>query len=64
MHIEQLSPTVVFKHQIVLNIWALTLESLSLRFANNKGTDQPAHPGSLIRAFCLSILATSKISIF
>ena len=39
--------------------------------ANNKGTDQPAHPHSLISSFVIrlleiviSILATSEISIF
>ena len=40
-------------------------------FANNKGADQPAHPGSLISAFVICLygsiicrLAMSKISIF
>ena len=42
-----------------------------LRFANNKGADQPAHPRSLISAFVIRVsertiskLATSEISIF
>ena len=42
-----------------------------LRFANNTGTDQPAHPRSLISTFVIrflqpiiSRLATCKISIF
>ena len=42
-----------------------------LGYANNKGTDQPAHPRSLTSAFVtrlleriISKLATSKISIF
>ena len=41
-----------------------------LRFANNKGADQPAHPRGLISAFVIhyfestiSKLTTSKISI-
>ena len=41
------------------------------RFVNNKGTDQPAHPGRPISTFVIhflesiiSKLATSKISIF
>ena len=41
------------------------------RFANNKGPDQPAHPGKLISAFVIHLLkiiisklATSEISIF
>ena len=41
------------------------------RFANNKGPDQPAHLGSLIRAFVIRFLesiicklATGEISIF
>ena len=40
-------------------------------FANNKGTDQPAHPRSLISAFVIPLLETiiswlakSEISIF
>ena len=39
-------------------------------FANNKGTDQPEHPGRLISAFVVRLLesksklASSKISIF
>ena len=44
----------------------------SLRgFANNKGADQPAHPGNLISAFVIHLLesiisklATSEFSIF
>ena len=42
-----------------------------LRFANNKGADQPAHPHSLISTIVIrflesivSILATSKVLIF
>ena len=49
---------------------ALTRENLSSVFANNKGTDQPAHPPSLISAFIIcfferiiSKLATSEIPI-
>ena len=44
---------------------------MSSMFNNNKGTDQPAHPRSLISAFVIGLLesyisrlATSKISIF
>ena len=51
--------------------WASTQENLSSGFANNKGTDQPAHLHSLISAFVIQLLesfisrlATSKISIF
>ena len=48
------------------------LEKTCLRmFANNTDSDQPAHPGSLIRAFVvrflksiISRLATSEMSIF
>ena len=46
-------------------------ENLSLGFANNKGADQPAHPGSLISVFVICFLesticklATGEISIF
>ena len=51
-------------------LWAMMRENLSLGFANNKDTDQPAHPHRLIRAFVIhflesiSKLATSKISFF
>ena len=50
-------------------IWATSWENQLLRYANNKGADQPAQPRSLISTFvdcCLdsiiSILAKSKIS--
>ena len=51
---------------------ASTQETRCLRgFANNKGSDQPAHPRRLISAFVIrflgstiSILAASEISIF
>ena len=50
---------------LMLNIiiWASTRETCLQEFANNKGADQPVHPGNLIRAFVirLSMLATSKI---
>ena len=53
-------------------IWASTRENLSSGFANNNGTDKPAHEGRLISAFVirflerffLSKLATCAISIF
>ena len=52
-------------------IWASMQENPSSWFPNNKGTDQPAHPRSLISAFVIRLLeciistpATSKISIF
>ena len=32
-------------------LWAFMRETLTLLHANNKGADQPAHPGSLISAF-------------
>ena len=31
--------------------WVTSWENLILPYANNKSADQPAHPGSLIRAF-------------
>ena len=47
------------------------LKTRSLGVANNKGADQPAHPGRLITAFVIRILesimyklATSEASIF
>ena len=53
------------------NNWAATQENLSSMVANNKGADQPAHPGSLISAFVIQVLesiisglAMSEISIF
>ena len=51
-------------------IWALRRKNLSSRFATNKGTDQHAHPHSLVAVFIhifeiiISKLATSEISIF
>ena len=36
--------------------WALMQDNLSLGFANNKDTDQPAHPCSLISAFVICLL--------
>ena len=51
--------------------WAPTQENLSSGFANNKGSDQPAHLGRLISAFLIlflesiiSKLASREISIF
>ena len=54
----------------VLNyVWAMSWQNLFLRYANNKGADQPAHPCNLNSTFvvcCLDstipILAKSKIS--
>ena len=55
--------------QIVGHISAASLENLFMPYANTKGTDQPAHPRSLISAFvvrCLNsiiyINVISKIS--
>ena len=36
--------------------WALSRETLNLVHAHNKGSDQPAHPRSLISAFVASFL--------
>ena len=54
-----------------ISIWALTRENLLSEFANNKGTDQSAHPCRLISTFVVHLLesivpklATSEISIF
>ena len=50
-------------------IWATSWENLFLPYANNKGTDQPVHPCSLISTFvvrCLDsiipLVSLSKIS--
>ena len=55
----------------ISSIRASTWETLSLTFVNNKGTDEPAHPCSLISAFAIHVLksmifklASSEISIF
>ena len=37
-------------------IWAMSWENLFMPYVNNKGTDQPAHPRSLISAFVVSCL--------
>ena len=49
--------------------WATSWENLFMPYANNKGTDQPVHPHSLISAFvvcCLDsiipLLAIAEIS--
>ena len=51
-------------------LWASTPQNLSSGVANNKGTDQPAHPRRLISAFVIRLLesiisklASSEISI-
>ena len=51
--------------------WASTWENLSSGVWNNTGTDQPAHPRSLISAFVIHFsesiickLATGEIPIF
>ena len=53
------------------DILASTRERLTLLNTNNKGTDQPAHPRSLVSAFVVcfqesnkTTLATIKMSIF
>ena len=43
-------------------IWALTRDTLALLLANNKGADQPAHPGSLLSAFVICYLNNSKVT--
>ena len=60
------------RHRLTLSSYGPRREKTCLwGFANNKGTDQPAHPRSLISAFVIRLsrnkisrLATSKISIF
>ena len=38
------------------DLWALSQEYLILLYANNKGTDQPAHPRSLTdQRLCFSL---------
>ena len=57
---------------IILKYMGLDSRKTCLRgFANNKGTDQPAHPRSLISAFIIHLsesiiskLATSEILLF
>ena len=51
------------------NIWATSWENVFMPYANNKGTDQPAHSRNLISAFLvccrdsiIPLLAVSKIS--
>ena len=55
----------------VMHIWALMRENLSLVFASNKGTDQPAHLCSLMSTFVIHLfksiiskLAAREIPIF
>ena len=49
--------------------WTMSWENLFMQYANNKGSDQPAHPLSLISAFVVGfldsiipVLAISEIS--
>ena len=44
---------------LICMIWASTWESLILLHVNNKGTDQPAHPHSLISAVVIRALESS-----
>ena len=53
----------------VVLIWATSWENLFMPYANNKSTDQPAHPRSLISAFVvrwldsiIPLVSISKIS--
>ena len=59
-HQEQLGQQIWFWHLLCMHKvtlkGALTRENLSSGFANNKGTAQPAHPRSLIRAFVIPLL--------
>ena len=55
----------------IFNYQTVTQENLSPGFANNKGTDQTAHPRSLIGVFVIRYLETRvakpvscKISLF
>ena len=41
--------------------WATSWENLFLSYMNNKGTDQPAHPRSLISAFVVRCLDSNEI---
>ena len=57
--------------RVLDSIWASTPENLYSVFAKIKGTDQPAHPHSLISAFIILLLesiiyklATNKLSIY
>ena len=42
------SNTYRFTCYVSLNNWDWTLENMTILHANNKGTDQPAHPHSLV----------------
>ena len=41
---------------MIYHIWASSWENLFLPYANNKGADQPVHPGSLISTFVVRSL--------
>ena len=41
---------------ISFNIWALMRENFSLMFANDKGTDKPAHWPSMISTIVIDFL--------
>ena len=51
---------VMLEHLRYFEIWAMSWHNLLLLYANNKGTDQPAHSSSLISAFVVHCLGSIK----
>ena len=49
----------VFVGVISNRIWAMSWENLFMPYANNKGTDQSSHPGSLISTFVVHCLGST-----
>ena len=53
-HVSKVRATV--QNAATIAIWATSWENLFMPYVNNKGTDQPAHPRSLISAFVFRCL--------
>ena len=47
-----------------ITVWVSSRENLFMPYANNKGTDQPAHSRSLISTFIVHYLDSSIIPVF
>ena len=45
----------VLRSMFMATTWAMSSKNLFIPYANNKGTDQPVHPGSLISTFVVYV---------
>ena len=49
--------------ECVRSIWTWMCENLTLLYANNKGTDQPAHTHSLVSPFVIHYLSSVVVNL-